>query len=280
MTLAPATPSWRDRLIVRYYRSHEHPARLRLIGWCRRLLGVDRLRVALAPDIVMELDEHDYVQREILLHGVYEHASVALFRRLVAEAANVCDVGAHVGQYTLLAARALAGRGNVWAFEPTPINAAQLVRNARLSGLANIRLFTCAISDAPGFACMVTPSERSTGNYRLSPSPAGDALGLHAAVSSFTVLRPHLPAAGFDVVKVDVEGYEGRVLSDLLASGLPKPRHILLEYNPQVFDYGVPGGLVAWLGARGYAVRTVHGEPFTLTDAAPPEDNLWAALRG
>lgn len=279
MSTGAISLSWREKFIARYYRRREHPGRLRIIGWCRRLLGVDRLRVALAPDIVMELDEQDYVQREILLKGAYESGTVALFQRLLGETTHFCDVGAHVGQYTLLAARALANRGGVWAFEPTPINAAQLTRNARLSGLGNIHLFSCAIGDAPDFACMVTPSDQSTGNYHLATTGTAGALTLHAAVTPFAALKAYLPTSGFEVVKVDVEGHEGSVLASLFASGLPKPRHLIVEYNPRVFDYGVPGGLVAWLDAQGYAVQTIEGIAYSGGDMLLPEDNLWATLR-
>lgn len=272
--------SWRDRLVLRYFRAREHPGRLRLIGWLRRVLGVGALRVELAPGAIMELDEREYVQRQILLHGGYETATLRLFTRLLAETTHVCDVGAHVGQYTLLAARALTGRGRVYAFEPTPANAARLLRNAELSGLDNIELFTCAIGERDSIAPMSAPDAASTGSAHLMEHASHESrrAGTCVPVATFSTLAPHLPREGIDLLKIDVEGHDARVLTSLFASTVPRPRHLIVEFNPRLFDYGVAGGLPALLERHGYDLRKVDGSPWT-DGADLPNDNLWAVRR-
>jgi len=274
----PCPISWRHKLIARYHRGPEHPSKRRLLRWLRRLLAVGTVRVEVGPGIIMELDEADYVQREILYFGGYERETLQLFDRLIANARGFLDIGGHHGQYTLRAARALAPRrGRVFAFEPTPANAAALLRNARLSGLGNIDVCTAALSDTAGILRMVQSHATNTGGSRLASQTTGTRgeLAIHVAVHPFGDFVPIIPAEAFDLVKIDVEGYEARVLASLFASTAPRPRHILLEYTPVDFDYGLPEGLPAWLERHGYIVRDVTGAPFS--PARPlPEANLWA----
>ena len=277
----PVSISWRHRLLIRYYRADDHPGKLRLLGWVKRFLAVDLLRVEVVPGVVMELDEDDYVQREIITKGGYELASLKLFDRLVAGARGFLDIGGHHGQYTLRAARALAARdGRVFTFEPTPANAAALLRNAALSGLTNIDLCTVALSDEPGILPMVQPTASNSGGSHLESGPAASssALAIHVAVRPFSELAALVPATALDLVKIDVEGYEARVISSLFASSAPRPRHILLEYVPRVFDYGLTETLPVWLERHGYRVRTVTGESFS-PGGLLPDDNLWAEFR-
>ena len=64
-----------------------------------------------------------------VLLGSYEREQTELFAKLVGPGSTVLDIGAHVGYYTLLAARLMRGQGKVVAFEPDPKNAAFLRRH-------------------------------------------------------------------------------------------------------------------------------------------------------
>ena len=277
----PAAISWRHRLVARYCRSPEHPGKRRLLGWLRWLLAVRTVRTEVMPGVVMELDDADYVQREILFSGGYELATLQIFDRLIANACGFLDIGGHHGQYTLRAARALASRGGrVFVFEPTPANAAALLRNAALSGLTNIDLCTAALSDVPAILRMVQPHAANTGASRLATAEAApsDDLAIHVAVRPFADFIALIPPSAFDLVKIDVEGHEARVLASIFASTAPRPRHIFLEYTPVDFDYGLSEGLPAWLGGHGYVVRDVTGAPYSVSHPLP-DSNLWAELQ-
>lgn len=286
MTSHPPTtirPNWRHRLVARYYRAPEHPARLRLLRWTKRLLRVGTVQVEVFPGVVMELDDADYVNREILFHGGYELATLRLFDRLLAQARGFIDVGAHHGQYTLRAARTLAARrGRVLAFEPTPANAAQLLRNAQLSAVFNFELFAFGLSDTVAVRRMVVPFSNNTGGAHLgATAPAvgeAEAVPMFVSVWPITSLAARIPPESLDLMKIDVEGHERSVLSALFDSTLPRPPNLLMEYLPEFFDYGVPEGLPAWLASHGYDLRTVEGAPYQ-AGAPLPENNLWAQLR-
>lgn len=271
----PAAPSFTERLVTRYYRGPEHPGRLRLIGWLRHLLHISTLRVSPHAGVVMELDETDYVQRQILLHGSYEPETLGLFERLLCDANNVCDVGAHVGLYSLVAARVLGNRGRVWAFEPIPRHVEQLIHNARLSGLDNIEIVSCAVSDHSGAARMTTEDPAALGGHFHLDFTGADRTGQPVTCTTFAELRSQFPAAGFELVKIDVEGHEAKVLASLFDSGMPYPKHLIVEYNPSFIGCDVAGGLPSFLQAHGYVVRDIHGAAFSPGQSLA-EDNLWA----
>jgi FkbM family methyltransferase len=268
-------------LVAAHFHTPEHPTKLRVQNWLRKFLTVHALRIEVTPGVVMELDDTDVVQREILEKGGYERETLKLFDRLIANARGFVDVGAHHGQYTLRAARALVGRGGrVFAFEPTPTNATALLRNAELSDLRNIDLCTIALSNTPGILRMVTQYATNTGGARLfsEADAPGSGIALRVPVLTFAEVISLIPAEAFDVMKIDVEGFEGRVLKSLFENSENRPRHILLEYAPRAFDYDTAGGLPLWLEDHGYRVRTIAGEKI-VPGVVLPEDNLWAELQ-
>lgn len=273
-----ARPDWRHRLLVRYYRTPEHLGRLRLLGWLKRFLRVDLVRVEVSPGVVMDLDDRDFVQREIIVHGGYELATLARFDALLATARGCTDFGGHMGLYTLRAARSFAPRhGRVFTVEPTPAHSHALLRNAALSGLRNISLCTAACSDAPALLRMIAPHESNTGGSRLAADGTDDlrAIPLHVPVRPAGELVGAIPPPCLDLVKIDVEGHEFRILRSLFAATAIRPRDILFEFKPQDFSYGDPAAELQWLRSEGYELRDVAGKAF-VSGMPLPDDNLWA----
>lgn len=275
----PFAPPWRHRLISRYCRAGEHPGKLRFLHWLKLILFVRRVRVETTPGVIMELDDRDFVQREILFHGGYELATLARFDALLREARGFVDFGAHMGQFTLRAARALRSRGGrVFAVEPTPDHSATLLRNAALSGLTNIEICTAAFSDASALLRMIAPHPANTGGSRLaSESDPTDlrAIRLHVPVRPASELPTVIPPNCLDLVKIDVEGHEFRILRSLFSTAPRLPRDIIFEYNPQEFDYGPTAATVEWLRSVGYMLRSIDGESYS-SYRPLPEGNLWA----
>ena len=278
-TQSPAL-SWRHRLLAACHRRSAIRSHPTLVSAFSRLLGVSLVKAEVAPGVAMELDPGDYVDRMILWHGGYESTTLRLFDRLVPDAGGFLDIGAHHGQYTLRAARALAGSGRpVVAIEPSPANGARLLSNAALSRLENIRLLAFALSDTDGVLHLAQPLASNTGGTRLAASGSTHSPGTTMLVSvhSFPSLDESVPDAALDLVKIDVEGHEARILASLFACRKTRPRNILFEYIPEHFDYGPGSSLPDWLTRYGYRIRTVTGEDFT-GQRSIPDDNLWASL--
>jgi hypothetical protein len=65
----------------------------------------------------------------LLKSKVHEPNLTGLFKQAMEEGMVVVDVGAHIGYYTLIAAKLVGTKGKVYAFEPEPSNYRLLVRN-------------------------------------------------------------------------------------------------------------------------------------------------------
>src|SRR3954447_8208340 len=81
------------------------------------------------------------VPRELLpeyLHRDYEPITTRAVLAALPAGAVAVDVGANIGYFTCLAARAVGPRGVVHAIEPAPENVEALKRNVQLNGFRNV----------------------------------------------------------------------------------------------------------------------------------------------
>lgn len=117
----------------------------------------------------------------------------------------VLDVGANVGFYSLLAARAAGKAGRVVAFEPLQRNVERLRRHLELNHLSEVEVIQAAVSDSSGVRWFSKGEYEATGRLDSSGEIEVAALSLddfHA--------QGKLPRV--DVIKIDVEGAELEVL--------------------------------------------------------------------
>ncbi len=153
------------------------------------------------------------VSAELLLNGgYYERGTTELFRTLTGEGANVVDVGAHIGYYTLLAAKGVGEKGKVYAFEPAPDNCKMLIKNVTANRLTNVIIIDKAVSDRCQIDELVL-SEGDSGGNTLN-KPAGYKKGISVET---TTLDEYFKGKETPIrlVKIDVEGAEYAVLKGM-----------------------------------------------------------------
>lgn len=132
----------------------------------------------------------------------------------------IFDVGAHVGIYSLWAS-GLVGDGFVVAFEPNPIAYKWLVSNIELNNVTNAKALPYALGDEVTMQKLYIAGE----NIGASSLIMSHVSGGYSIVGEFIVPVVTLdyiidkstevigkPIKHIDLVKVDVEGYEMRVL--------------------------------------------------------------------
>lgn len=180
------------------------------------------------------------------------------------------DVGANVGFFSLLAARAVGSAGSVVAFEPVAANA-QLVRsNARANGMDNVVCIETAVSDRSGRADLHVA--RHPGGATLAEAGAPPdleatrsvrAVSLDDALQSGSVPQP-------DVIKIDVEGAEDLVLagmSDLMAES--RPALVVEVDGPSDVDVDERAASIE---------RDLESAGYQTTRTAPSYDIDWAVI--
>ena len=150
----------------------------------------------------------------------YEHELLRFM-----EGNNDCtvDVGAHQGYYTTFLARY---RRHVYAFEPNPENYVILKGNVEGNGLSNVSLIEKAVSNFDGegiLYCYDVNGGQDSGKHFLRGSTSKEAF-YHEYLNGQPVAAPQWGSkvqvcrldsysiVGCDLIKIDVEGAEVRVL--------------------------------------------------------------------
>jgi FkbM family methyltransferase len=169
------------------------------------------------------------------------------------------DIGANVGIYSLTAATHMDSNGTILALEPNPPAHQRLcfnlkaTRNERTEW-PTIHALPVGVSDLPGEQILHLHATNLGGSSLLSPSITSGAPFRNHSVP--IVCRPlqtlldQYDIQHVDVLKIDIEGTEDRVLVPFLqhATESRLPKAIILENSEQVWKLDLPGQL----GQRGY----------------------------
>ena len=190
-----------------------------------------------------------------MLLGRYEMLEMELFRRLIKKGMTVVDVGANIGYYTLVAAGLVGESGKVYAIEPEPANYALLAKNVALNGYRNVTLIQKAVSDKVGVSKLMLDSTH-TGMHKLVNSPeAGQGLAVDV-----TTLDELLGDETVDVIKMDIEGTEGRAIQGMSrVIKRNKNLEILTEFVPALLleSGSSPGEYLGRLKESGFKVYQI-----------------------
>lgn len=237
--------------------------------------AVSRDRVARFGDgLQIGIRFDDKIERAIYLYGVYENLSTVAFLSLVQKGGTVVDAGAHIGHYALLAAERVGPEGCVIAFEPDPRNRARLERNVERNGLAQVEVMPFAVFDREATVPFVTAPEGNTGLGSLAPGASG-ALSVRTVRIDDVLAERAIERV--DVVKLDVEGFEGPALEGAaLMIERSKPA-VLFEVNRLAAEHGaVTAPAIDILRRYGYRVHAIvarRGRPgFALEELDPGTD--------
>ena len=202
-------------------------------GRLRRVLPVPReglVEAGFPGGMRLRLDLRESLQRDFLF-GLYDRVELGLVREWLRDGGDFVDVGAHVGMYSVAAARALGPQGRVLAFEPNPAARAQLEANVELNRCDNVVVSRAAVSDAVGETVLHVPA---------TPDPSFSSLeggrfaeGEPVAVATTTVdAAVHEHGLRPGVVKIDVEGGELAVVAGMDETLALRPT-LLVEVDPE-----------------------------------------------
>jgi FkbM family methyltransferase len=145
----------------------------------------------------------------------------------------VYDLGAHIGFFSLLAARLVGPTGRIVAFEPSPPNAAQLERNIGLNGFTNITLVEAAVSSQGGVAQLDPTDDRVAARLVWNGEPPRDGL-VSVRTISIDDWRSETGFPHPGLMKIDVEGAEIAALKgahEVIRASRPV---LLVEVHPTV----------------------------------------------
>lgn len=171
----------------------------------------------------------------------------------------VLDIGANVGAFTLPLARALGKRSRLVALEPNPVMMARLRTNLARNGLAKRVELIEAAAGVDGSGAELSIHDRNLGQSTLCAS-SGTARRLSVPTVNLAELL-YRERGRRVVVKIDIEGYEDRVLMPVFRGADTSPIDYLLIETQHRSVWTMP--LLATIRAAG--MRPVfRGEGNTL----------------
>jgi FkbM family methyltransferase len=189
-------------------------------------------------------------ERGALFNPDYNLEELDFLRQHTPAGGVFVDVGANVGTYALALAHHVGSGGKVIAIEPHPVTHARLAFNTTASGYAQVRLVAAAAGPADGELMIETDGQ----NLGASHVVSGQASGKAFKVPSLRLQRI-LEEAGIahvDTLKIDVEGFEDRVLTGFFATAPQAlwPRAVVIEH---LSKDEWQADCIADMRARGYA---------------------------
>jgi len=191
---------------------------------------------------------------------IYEEPVTRLLMRRLQSAKCFADVGTFVGYYSCIACKTML-HGSIYAFEMDSQNYALLMKNVELNGCANIQAFNVAVMDVPGPVSYYADEDRLSAGWGVSNDVAAGREGLTSvsaiSLDAFFAQRDELP----DVVKIDVEGAEAKVLSGMSHILKTKPPDLFIEIHPDKLPgfQSSLGEIISMLVNLGYNLDEIVG---------------------
>jgi FkbM family methyltransferase len=217
----------------------------RLAPWLSRLFPRDVVEARLRGVGRVRLDLNDGGEQQLYWAGLgrENRQIIRLVRSALPPDGVFLDVGANIGIHTLAAARHVAaGGGAVVAFEPHPQNFRTLLYNIERNGLRHVVAHSVGLAEAP--EVLICHGQARGGNWSLASR------GDHSFAVRLVRLDDHLddePLPRIDLMKIDVEGAEVRVLQGA--------RRTIERFRPRIIFEVCP----SWLGRMNTNVAELLG---------------------
>ena len=216
---------------------------------------------------------NDQIESQLFWYGFQQGDLPALWalQRSLRPGADVLDIGANIGAFTLSLASRLED-GTVHAFEPVSEHVNRLDRNIRINNLRNIAVNHCAVTSEPGRVTMGIPVGRWMGALtNTGRSYCQSIKGKPASAEEEGTREEHVDGVPIDqyvtdqrirdvcAIKLDIEGVE---LDALRGSAETLRRFgptIVMEVNAEALADGGKGlnGVMTFWQSVGYTVGRI-----------------------
>ncbi len=199
--------------------------------------------------------------RAVIRRGYWEPLETEIFHSLLRPGALVIDVGANFGHYALTAANAIGPKGLVIAFEPHPETFALLDANRKLLPQDNLLVVQAGLGDFDGTLEIHTDAANPGGHSFYAWNLRGTDGSSHQvpvhSLDSFLSERIHDRAV--EVIKIDVQGFEMKVLHGAVRTIERDQPSVLCEVTPEALNRAGSGveEILGFFRTRGYSAEVL-----------------------
>lgn len=197
----------------------------------------------------------DLVANRIFWKQRYEPETTSVFFQLAERSHCTIDIGAHIGIYALMAARAQKD-GWVYAFEPLPHIFKRLQENIRLNDLSRVEAYPMAVSDTVGKAEFhYEASPYLPSNSTLMKTSSAPMQSMSVDVTTLDHFAEFKGISHIDLIKMDTEGTEVQVLKGMTRTLQRDKPSIFCEVLEAAHNADALEALLAPYGYRYYRLE-------------------------
>jgi FkbM family methyltransferase len=161
--------------------------------------------------VLVEIDSRNIIHKLLLRDGRFAAPIYDEIVRSLDRTGVFVDVGANFGYFSVVAARR-APEGRVLAVEADPTFARRLAEHAKRNNVANIEVFEVACWDEDCILDLFVAGTANPGKNSLSSTNAFSSERVRVSARPLDSILEEADVERVDLIKVDVEGAEARVL--------------------------------------------------------------------
>jgi FkbM family methyltransferase len=221
--------------------------------------------------LVRVINGEEVIRVRPAFRNVREDYEPALYRHLkhsLRSGATVLDIGAHVGQFSILMGRWVGPRGHVYAFEPAPKTRSALQDHLILNGVAErVSVIPMAVSDRFGVGDFYASASSPENTLSRTHGRLPDATSIQVELTTIDAFCSRYYVTP-SLIKMDIEGFEFHALSGARQTLLRHHPEMIVEMHPMNWpEIGVTRcNIEALISSLGYSVVGLEGQSDPLAE--------------
>lgn len=150
--------------------------------------------------------EDDCVCWHVRFEGYWDPSELSILRKIIRPGFSIAEAGANFGVHTLVMSQLVGEGGHVYAFEANSRVSEYLKKSVDLNSLKNVTVYETGLGNQND-ALYLNFDPKNIGGGALSSTPSTNTVRAKTAR-----LDDILENVKVDVLKIDTEGYEGKIL--------------------------------------------------------------------
>ncbi|MBY0385218.1 FkbM family methyltransferase [bacterium] len=219
----------------------------------------------------LQLDLRDRMQSVMFIKRCHEPETEVVFKEMAQSCKVFFDVGANIGYFSFLT-KQMAPRSQIYSFEPLPQNINAYKINRELNQFSLMELNEVCVADQKGETEFLIPPPEESGWGRMAHRDLFSGEKIKRSVITLDDFCRDRSISRVDLIKIDVEGYEFKVLkgaTEMIEKYRPK---ICIELNePCLLDTGTSGEeIFAYFKQRNYQMYALKNKGLLKVEAPVP----------
>lgn len=218
----------------------------------------------------LQLDLRDRMQSVMFMKRCHEPETEMVFKEIAKTSQVFLDVGANIGYFSFLV-KQMSPHAEVYSFEPLPQNIEAYKKNQQLNQFSKMHLQEVCVADQKGETEFLIPPKEESGWGRMAHRDLFSGEKIKRPVITLDQFCQEKQMGKVDLMKIDVEGYEYKVLKGAI-NIIEKDRpRICIELNePCLLDTGTSGEeIFAFFKQRKYRMHALDPQKGLFAVEAP-----------